>query len=168
MEETQSTQSFDKGNDEKRLGTGAKIGIGIGVLVGLLVLGVVLYYLLDNPSTTETIRDLFIIMLALESLIIGLLLVILIYHLVVLIRMLRDDLTPMIESTQETLNTVKGTATFVSQRMTKPAITASSYVTGIARSIGVLIQMLPRRRSTPLNASRGESTPESEKLEKGV
>ncbi len=170
MEETQSTQPFEKGNNGngKGLSTAAKIGIGVGILIGLLVLGVVLYYLLDNPSTTETIRDLFIIVLALESLIIGLLLVILIYQLVVLIRMLRDDLKPMIESTQETLNTVKGTATFVSQRMTKPAIAASSYVTGIGRSIGVLIQMLPRRRSTPANASIGETTPESRELEEGA
>jgi hypothetical protein len=73
--------------------------------------------------------------------------------------MLRDDLKPMIESTQETLNTVKGTATFVSQRVTKPAIKASGYVSGISRSIGVLVAMLPRRRgSNPGPASDDEAT----------
>lgn len=127
-------------------GTGTKIGISIGVILGVALLILVLVFLLSNPGTTQTIRDLFIIVLALETLVIGTLLVILIYQLITLVRMLRDDLKPIIESTQEAVNTAKGTTTFVSQRVTKPAIEAAGYATGIARSISVLFQMLPRRR----------------------
>ena len=120
----------------------------MGIVLGLAVIILVVIFLLDNPGTTATVRDLFIIVLAFESLVIGTLLVILIYQLITLTRMLRDDLKPMIESTQETLNTVKGTATFVSQRVTRPAIKASGYVSGIGRSIGVVVDMLPRRRGS--------------------
>ena len=73
-------------------------GDGVGIVVGILVLVLVLVFMLNHPGTTQTVRDLFIIVLALESLVIGTLLVILIYQLIVLIRMLRDDLKPMIES----------------------------------------------------------------------
>jgi hypothetical protein len=147
MEEAKELQAFQAGeNDKDGLSTGVKIGIGIGVIVGVAVLVLVLIFLLNNPDTTETVRDLFIIVLAFESLIIGTLLVILVYQLITLTRMLRDELQPMIESTQETLNTVKGTATFVSQRVTKPAITASGYAAGIARSLRVLAAMLSRPR----------------------
>jgi hypothetical protein len=157
MEETQHPTSQEQEDNQKGLSTAAKIGIGVGILVGVAVLVLALIFLLSNPETTETVRDLFIIVLALESLVIGTLLVILVYQLIVLIRMLRDDLKPMIDSTQETLNTVKGTATFVSQRVTKPAITASGYISGIGRSIHILAAMLPRRRrSAPAPASDEE------------
>jgi len=158
--ETQSRSTPKLGDDKKGLTTAGKVGIGVGVVVGIVILVLVLIFLLNHPGTTETIRDLFIIALALESLVIGTLLVILIYQLIVLMRMLRDDLKPMIESTQETLNTVKGTATFVSQRVTKPAIAASGYAAGISRSFGVLIAMLPRRRrSTPAASSSEKAAP---------
>lgn len=154
MEETQDTQQPAplKSDGKRGMGRGTKIGIGAGIVVGVVVFVLLLIFLLNNPGTTETVRDLFIIVLAFETFIIGALLIILIYQLVSLIRMLRDDLKPMIESTQETVNTVKGTATFVSQRVTKPAIAASSYTTGIARSIRVLLKMLPRRRSTSVTS----------------
>lgn len=160
VKETPSRSAPNLGDDKKGSSTAAKVGIGVGIVVGIAVIVLVLIFLLNHPGTTETIRDLFIIALALESLVIGTLLVILIYQLIVLIRMLRDDLKPMIESTQETLNTVKGTATFVSERVTKPAIAASGYAAGISRSIGVLIAMLPRRRrSTPAPPSSEKAAP---------
>jgi hypothetical protein len=159
IKDTPTADTFEPDEEKNGLSTGAKIGIGVGVVVGLAVILLVIIFLLDNPDTTATVRDLFIIVLAFESLMIGTLLLILVYQLITLTRMLRDDLKPMIESTQETLNTVKGTATFVSRRVTRPAIKASGYVAGISRSIGVLVAMLPRRRgSNPGPASDDEAT----------
>jgi hypothetical protein len=149
-------------NNSNGLGTGAKIGIGIGVVVAVVVLVLALIFLLNNPGTTETVRDLFIIVLALESLVIGTLLLVLVYQLITLVRMLRDEIKPMIESTQQTLNTTKGTVTFVSQRVTKPAIAASSYASGITRSIRVLVQMLPRRRRPQPTPPPSPSSPTDE------
>ena len=169
MEEVKETQSFttaDRDKDNQGLSTAAKVGISVGIVLAVVVLILVLAFLVNHPETTETVRDLFIIALALETLVIGTLLVILIYQLIVLIRMLRDDLKPMIESTQQTLDTVKGTATFVSQRVTKPAIAASGYAAGFSRSIRVLKAMLPLRpRSTPGPSSSEEAKSESGDLD---
>jgi hypothetical protein len=159
MEESPGRPLSEQKNSS-RLGSGAKIGIGIGGVVVVVVLVLVLIFLLNNPETTETVRDLFIIVLALESLVIGTLLVILVYQLITLVRMLRDEIKPIIESTQQTLNTTKGTATFVSQRVTRPAIVVSSYASGIARSVSVLVQMLPRKRH-PQPTPASDSTPSS-------
>ncbi len=144
MEELQETQTAAtvKGGTSKR----TKFLIGAGVIVGIVVLILLCILLLNNPTTTETVRDLFIILLALETFIIGALLAILIFQLIALVRMLRSDLKPIIESTQETVHTVKGTASFVSDRVARPAVTIVSYATGIRRSLEVLAQMLPRRR----------------------
>jgi hypothetical protein len=130
-----------------QLSTGAKIGIALGVIAAIIVSILIFGFLVSNPSTTETLRDIAIIALAFESLVILTLLAVLIYQLIILIAMLRDDVKPMLESTQETLNTLRGTATFVSERVTKPAIQASGYISGISRSMSVLFALRPRRRS---------------------
>jgi hypothetical protein len=159
IKDTPTSDTFEPGEEKKGLSTGAKVGIGVGIVVGLIVILIIVGFMLDNPDTTATLRDMFIIVLAFQSLVVGTLLLILVYQLITLTQMLNDDLKPMIESTQETLNTVKGTATFVSRRVTKPAIKASGYVAGISRSIGVLVAMLPRRRgSNPGPASDDEAT----------
>lgn len=159
MEENTSFPSFEQNDDDNGLSAQAKkIGIGVGVILVIALLVLVIILLLNHPATTETLRDLFIIVLALESLVIGTLLVVLVFQLITLTRMLRDEIKPMIESTQETVNIAKGTTTFVSQQVTRPAIEVLSYTNGIARSIGVLIQMLPRRRSVskPGKAEEGD------------
>ena len=156
--ETKSPPPLESGSNDGGLSTIAKVGIAAGIIVGLAILVFVLIFLLDRPETTETIRDLFIIVLALETLVIGTLLAILIYQLIVLLRVIQNDLKPMIESTQESLNTVKGTARFVSERVTKPAIAASSYVSGIGRSVSVLIGMLRRPSQSPRTQIRSEKT----------
>ncbi|HHH42321.1 MAG TPA: hypothetical protein ENK56_10010 [Chloroflexi bacterium] len=118
--------------------------LAVVVALILLVLGVI--FLLGHPETTATIRDLFIIVLAVESLIILTLLAILVYQLWTLIRMLREEVRPILRTTNETLNTVKGTTEFVSRQVTSPAITAASYAAGARRSLQVLIRLAPRRK----------------------
>jgi hypothetical protein len=161
MDEIGSSPPSSDQDGDLGLSTGAKVGIVIGIIAGVVILTLILGFMLGNPATTETLRDVAIIVLALQSQIILILLAILIYQLVVLIRMLRDDVKPMIESTQETLNTVRGTTTFVSDRVAKPAIAASSYLRGIGRSIAVLFALRPGRRPrTPEPPSSDEPTSE--------
>jgi hypothetical protein len=145
----QSVPPTTQDNPRPGLSTGAKIGIGVGIVVVIVVLLLVLGFMLNHPVTASTLRDIAIIVLAFQSQVVLILMAILIYQLVVLIRLLRDDVRPMLDSTQETLNTVRGTVTFVSERVTKPAIQASSYINGIGRSIGVALALRPRRRGTP-------------------
>lgn len=80
--------------------------------------------------TLADVRDLFIILLALESLVVVGLLIWLIFELRGLTRLLRDELKPILDSAQETANTVRGTTTFVSKNIVAPFVKASSYVAG--------------------------------------
>jgi hypothetical protein len=85
-----------------------------------------------------SVRDLSIIILALESLVVGVLLSVLIVQVTRLIRMLRDEVMPILYSTQETLGTVRGTATFVSDRVVQPVVKVSSYTAGVRQAVSVL------------------------------
>lgn len=92
------------------------------VVLALIVLATIFLANPDNSQTTEQIRDIVIIFMALVGLVIGVALVILIVQLSTLINLLQNEVRPIIESTSETVNTLKGTAQFVSNNLTEPVI----------------------------------------------
>jgi heme/copper-type cytochrome/quinol oxidase subunit 2 len=96
--------------------------IVIIIILALVVLATIFLVNPENSQTTEQIRDIFIIFMALESLLIGIALVILIVQLSTLINLLQNEIRPIINSTSETFNTLKGTAKFVSDNLSEPVI----------------------------------------------
>ena len=118
----------------------------IGILVVVIVLLVVMCYLLFNaPEATAIIRDISVIILALESIVVLLLLGVVIGMLWWLIHTLEKKITPILDTTSETVsnvsetvNTVRGTATFVSDTVVSPIIKVVSYASGVKRAIRTL------------------------------
>lgn len=97
-------------------------GIILLVVVALVVLATVFLANPANSQTTEQIRDIVIIFMALVGLVIGVALVILIIQLSTLINLLQNEIRPIIHSTSETVNTLKGTAQFISENLSEPVI----------------------------------------------
>lgn len=97
-------------------------------------------------STVAVIRDIAIIVLAVESLIVGALLIVLILQLRGLTRMLEEEVQPILESARETATTVRGTTVFVSDTFVKPLISAAGYASAANRVIGVLARGRRRMR----------------------
>ena len=118
----------------------------IAILVVVIVLLVVMCYLLFNaPEATAIIRDISVIILALESIVVLLLLGVVIGMLWWLIQTLEKKITPILDTTNETVNnvsetvnTVRGTATFVSDTVVSPIIKVVSYASGVKRAIRTL------------------------------
>lgn len=94
--------------------------------------------MIRNPQGTETIRDIVIIFVAAESLLIGLVLILLIVQLARLTALLENELRPILESTSETVNTLRGTSQFLTKNMVKPVIRLNSSVAAIRRAIGLI------------------------------
>ncbi len=90
------------------------------------------------------VRDLAIVLLAVESLVIGVVLIILVLEVRSLARLLRDEIKPILNSADETVRTVRGTTTFVSDTFVKPLVRVSSFATGVAQVLRVLVR---RKRS---------------------
>ena len=83
-------------------------------------------------------RDISIIILAVSSIALLVLLGVLIFQTVRLIRMLREEVMPMLQATQETLGAVRGTANFMGDHVVQPVVHASSYVHGVRTALSVL------------------------------
>ncbi len=106
------------------------------VLVVLTALVFATVVLLKDPVRTETIRDIVIIFLAAEAVVFGLVLVILVVQVARLTALIENELRPILESTNETLGTLRGTAQFVSRNMVSPIIRVSSSVAALRRALG--------------------------------
>lgn len=84
------------------------------------------------------IRDIAIIVVALEILILNALLIVLVWQVWRLVKMIQTEVKPIIQDTQETIGTVRGTADFVSANVVEPVVKTSSKLAGWRRSVSVL------------------------------
>ena len=80
-------------------------------------------------------RDVSIILLALESIVIGVILLLLLWQVRLLVLLLRDEIGPILKDTQETTRTVQSTTKFVGKRVAKPAVSTISFMAGIKGAI---------------------------------
>jgi hypothetical protein len=106
---------------------------GVLFVVGLVVVGLVL--LLQPGTDTSRIRDIFIIFMALEFLLIGIVMIILIIQLARLTLLLQNEIKPILESTSETANTLRGTTAFLSDHLVEPVLKLNQYLAGMNRII---------------------------------
>lgn len=89
--------------------------------------------------TLVVIRDIAIIILALESIVIGIVLTLLLWQVRSLTRLLEQEIKPMLDSMRETIGTVKGTTSLVSETIVSPAVKIGGFAAGVRRALEVLL-----------------------------
>jgi hypothetical protein len=130
------------------------IGIIVGILIILALIILAIWFLLQPSSPTDRIRDIFIIFMALESLLLGLALVILIIQLARLINLLQNEIKPILDSTNETVSTLRGTSAFLSDNLVGPVIKMNEYLAGMQQALRVF--GLARRGKRRKSSSEGD------------
>jgi nitrate reductase gamma subunit len=113
-------------------------GVIAGVVVIVALLGVAIYFLLQPYTPTDKIRDIFIIVVALETLVIGVALIVLIMQLASLINLLQNEVRPILNATNETVNTLRGTAEFLGEEVIEPVMKLSGYLAGLTRMLELM------------------------------
>jgi hypothetical protein len=106
------------------------------VLVVALVVAVVL--LLQPGVPTDRIRDIFIIVVAFETLVVGIALIVLLVQLASLINLLQNEVRPILEDTSETVRTLRGTTAFLSESVVDPVIKLNGYLASIQRVLELM------------------------------
>jgi hypothetical protein len=110
--------------------------VGGIILLAALILAIVV--LMQPTTPTDRIRDIFIIVVALESLVIGVALIILIVQLATLINLLQNEVRPILTATNETVNHLRGTAEFIGDNVVEPVIKLNGYLAGMNRVIELM------------------------------
>jgi hypothetical protein len=131
-----TSQDVDKETERRNRQLTITLTIAVIVFVGLIALAV--YGLTRNASLTENIRDIFIIFMALESLVIGAALVVLIVQIASLINLLNNEIKPILDATNETIATLRGTTQFLSENLVEPVIKLNSYMAGFQKMIDLI------------------------------
>jgi hypothetical protein len=125
---TYRTEPAEKGNK-------AGLIIGAVIVLGLLITGLI--FLLQPGTNTARVRDIFIIFMALEFLLIGIVMIILIIQLARLTLLLQNEIKPILDSTNETANTLKGTTLFLSEHLVEPVLKMNEYLAGLSKLVGL-------------------------------
>jgi hypothetical protein len=102
------------------------------------------------------VRDIAIVLLALESIVIGVLLALMLLQLRKLVRLLREEIAPLMNSANETVGTVHDTVGFVSHSVVDPLIKVSSYTTGTVQALRSLL-FIRRKLDRGSNGDSGSS-----------
>ncbi len=113
----------------------AGIGVGLALVAGL---GVAVYALLQPNTPTERIRDVFVIIVSLETLVIGVALVVLLVQLASLINLLQNEVRPILKATSDTVNHLRGTADFLGESVVEPVIRLNGYLASIRRVLELI------------------------------
>lgn len=117
------------------------IAVIVGAVILLLLLGAAIFFLLSPGTSAEWVgklRDVFIIVVALESLLIGGALIVLVIQLASLINLLQNEIRPILHATTETVNTLRGTAEFLGESVVEPVIKLNGYLAGLYRMLELM------------------------------
>jgi hypothetical protein len=113
------------------------IGIGIAVIAVLILLG---FAFMIAAGVIDEVRDIVIILLAVESLIIGGVTLFLLYQIIMLLTLIREELIPLIQSAQDTVNSARGTTVYVSRKIIVPSAKAATTVARLQTMARVLFK----------------------------
>lgn len=125
---------------QKKVEQGVSIWVIIvaAVILVALIATAVFFLFKASPTVTTQIRDVFIIFMALEFMVLGVALVILIIQLAKLVNLLQNEVKPILEATSETINTLKGTTDFLSENLVSPVIKLNGYMAGLKKVLDLL------------------------------
>lgn len=122
----------------------------IGILIAVAILAIFIgigWWLFVNPVSTAILRDIFIIFMGLGIFVIILLLIILIVitaYLVIkvndLVQLVDREIKPILTKAQETLGTVRGTTSFISEQAIKPVMSTVTAYAGLRAIVRNLFQ----------------------------
>jgi len=113
------------------------IGIGIAIIAVLILLS---FAGMIALGIIAQVRDIVIILLATESLIVGGVTLFLLYQVIMLLTLIREELIPLIQSTQDTVNSARGTTVYVSRKIVVPSVRAATTVARLQTMARVLFK----------------------------
>jgi hypothetical protein len=131
----ENTPMLESGIEETENTVKSNGKLWLVILLAVLILGfivtAIVFLARTDLNTTSHIRDIFIIFMAFESIVIGVALVVLVIQVSTLINLLQNEVKPILKSTKETVETLKGTTQFLSSNLVEPVIKLNGYLAGM-------------------------------------
>ncbi len=147
-------QHSDSGGwNATRIAKWVTVGI-VAVLVLIFLAGLALALFTDATQTAskvQVVRDIVIIMLAIEGILIIVGIAVLIVQIARLVNLLQSKTKPILDNAAAAVKSAKGTAEFVGDNVAEPIIKAGGFVAGLRvflRELGGIRRAIRRREET--------------------
>jgi hypothetical protein len=130
-----------------------------GIIVIIFLVGLAFALFSDVEATAariEIIKNTFIIIMALEALLIIAALAILIVQVGRLINLLQSKAKPVLENAEKTVSSAKGTVEFVGETVTEPIIQIGTFIAGVRVLISEIGGIRRAIRKEPESEPNGE------------
>ena len=132
--------------NEKKSDKGGRIFILLGILLLAAIAAIVYLMIISSVKTSELVKNISVVLLVFSSVIGTVSLVILIIQLAKLINLVKNEVKPIMTTTRETVNHVKGTASFISDKMVTPVISTNAKIAGINRVVSIFIPKKKKKK----------------------
>lgn len=137
--DSEVTNSASLNGDQVSAKSVVLIILAIVIILAILVGAVLaIIAMVNHPESTENIRDIVIVFMAAEFLFIGFVLILLVIQLARLTALIRHEVRPILEATNQTIGTIRGTTTFLSDNLVTPVIKANSTIAAVKRAAEML------------------------------
>lgn len=101
--------------------------------------GLIYLMIISSPETSQSVKDISIVLFIFSFLLSTAALIILLIQTARLINLLKNEIKPILETTKETVNEVKGTVSFLGDKAVTPVIQMNSYFSGVSKIAKILI-----------------------------
>jgi len=121
-----------------------------GIIVLLFVIGLLFALFSDVQATApriQIIRDIFIIVMSLEFVLIIAAIAIFILQIARIVNLLQSEVKPVLDNAQDAVNTAKGTVEFVGNNVTEPVVRTGAFLAGagvFVREVGGIRRAIRR------------------------
>ena len=137
MGDSPINSKINNGKNEPSL---RKLAVSLVVIMLLLVAGLVLFgmFLLRNPDLTRTLRDLVIIVLALEMLVMGIAIIVVTIQLARLLHLIRYEIKPILEQASDTIVALRSIVRLVNDNVAAPVVKLGGTLAGAVRFLRII------------------------------
>jgi hypothetical protein len=129
-------ENQDSADPGKKLIIGAVAAAVVATLGFLILCGLLVIYADTLGIKVEILRDLFIILLALSMILIMTAITVLIIQIARFVNLMTNEVQPIIHTASDTVNTVRGTAEFLSRHVTEPVVNVAGVIGGVSKVVG--------------------------------
>ena len=128
---------------EEKNGSKSKIILIIAAVV-LVLAGLIYLFIRLGPETTGQIRDVTLVITALEGIVTTAAFVILCIQAARLVNFLKYEISPILKTADKTAKKLYGTASFLSDQAVEPAMKAASTVSGIKSAADTVLSVFKK------------------------
>jgi hypothetical protein len=111
--------------------------VGITLPLLLTVAGLFLFFFLRDDTQMRNLRDILLILLALEFMVVGIALTLLMVQLARISMLVEMEIRPMVRSAEETLRHLSGTIQFLDENLVDPIMKLNGSLAGVQRLLNM-------------------------------